>query len=125
MQLIPATARRFGVKNSFDSTDNVEGGVKYLKYLLDLYHGDYSRAVAAYNAGEGAVARYGGVPPYKETRDYVAQVARRLETERKTSVLKSKSEAAPAQPAADDSAETYNPVLASVSPDGRIYYRTP
>jgi soluble lytic murein transglycosylase-like protein len=121
MQLIPATARRFGVRDSFNSTENVEGGVKYLKYLLDLYHGDYSRAVAAYNAGERAVSRYGGVPPYKETQNYVAQVTRHLETERRSFVPK--PIAAAAAPDADP-AETYNPVIASVSPDGKIYYKT-
>jgi soluble lytic murein transglycosylase-like protein len=123
MQLIPSTARRFGVRNTFDSTQNVEGGVKYLKYLLDLFHGDYSRAVAAYNAGEGAVSRYGGVPPYKETQNYVAQVARHLETERRSFTRKAPATAAPSPDAG--SAETYNPVIASVSEDGKIYYRTP
>jgi soluble lytic murein transglycosylase-like protein len=125
MQLIPSTARRFGVKDSFDSTENVEGGVKYLKYLLDLYHGDYTRAVAAYNAGEGAVSRYGGVPPYKETRNYVATVAKKLESERRAFVPK--AVAAGDASAASDAGptETYNPVIASVSPDGKIYYRTP
>ena len=78
MQLIPSTAKRFGVKNSFDMQENVEGGTKYLKYLIGLFHGDYARAVAAYNAGEAAVTKYGGVPPYKETQSYVAQVAKRL-----------------------------------------------
>src|SRR5579871_6718809 len=74
MQLIPATARRFGVSDAFDPEDNIQGGARYLKYLLGLYHGDETLALAAYNAGEGAVARYGGVPPYAETRDYVAKV---------------------------------------------------
>ncbi len=122
MQLIPSTARRFGVKDSFNSQQNVEGGVKYLKYLIDLFHGDYSRAVAAYNAGEAAVAKYGGVPPYKETRNYVAQVARRLAVQRRSFIPVEKVEP-PA--AASVTAETYNPVIASVSADGRVYYRTP
>jgi soluble lytic murein transglycosylase-like protein len=76
MQLIPATARRYGVRNVFDARQNIEGGVKYLKYLLDLY-GDSRLALAAYNAGEGAVARFGDVPPYAETRNYVYEVGRR------------------------------------------------
>lgn len=76
MQLIPATARRYGVRNVFDAKENIEGGVKYLKYLLELY-GDSRLALAAYNAGEGAVARFGGVPPYAETRNYVYEVGRR------------------------------------------------
>jgi hypothetical protein len=78
MQLIPETARRFGVENSFDPVQNIQGGAKYLKYLLDLYKNDYPRALAAYNAGEKAVAKYGGVPPYPETQNYVAQVKKRL-----------------------------------------------
>ena len=78
MQLIPETARRFGVLDSFNPVENIQGGAKYLKYLLDLYEGDYPRALAAYNAGEKAVAKYGGVPPYAETQNYVAQVQKRL-----------------------------------------------
>lgn len=79
MQLMPETAKRFGVPDSFDPIENIQGGAKYLKYLLDLYHGDYPRALAAYNAGEKAVAKYGGIPPYAETQNYVAQVQRRIE----------------------------------------------
>ena len=79
MQLIPATARRFGVNDAFNPVQNIEGGAKYLRYLLDLYDGDYRLALAAYNAGEGAVARYGGVPPFAETRNYVSSVKRQLE----------------------------------------------
>jgi hypothetical protein len=74
MQLMPATARRFGVQNAFDPRDNIHGGVRYLRVLLDLFRGDVPLAVAAYNAGEGAVARYGGIPPYRETRDYVRKI---------------------------------------------------
>ncbi len=124
MQLIPSTARRFGVKDSFDARENVEGGVKYLKYLINLFHGDYAQAVAAYNAGEAAVTRYGGIPPYKETRNYVAEVARHLEVQRR-SYTAPVSPVDPAPVAAADSAETYNPVIASFSPDGRVSYRTP
>jgi soluble lytic murein transglycosylase-like protein len=78
MQLIPATARRFGVADAFDPVENIRGGAAYLKYLLDLYAGNYTLALAAYNAGEGAVARYGDVPPFQETRNYVKLVARQL-----------------------------------------------
>ena len=74
MQLIPETARRFGVSYAFNPVENIRGGAKYLKYLVDLYHGDYRLALAAYNAGEGAVAKHGGVPPYAETRKYVDSV---------------------------------------------------
>jgi soluble lytic murein transglycosylase-like protein len=73
MQLMPATAKRFGVSNAFDYGENVEGGVRYLRYLMDMFK-DETLAVAAYNAGEQAVIRYGGVPPYRETIDYVRSV---------------------------------------------------
>jgi soluble lytic murein transglycosylase-like protein len=78
MQLIPSTARRFGVSDAFDPVENIRGGAKYLKYLLDLYSGDYALTLAAYNAGEAAVARYGDVPPFPETRNYVRLVGARL-----------------------------------------------
>ena len=78
MQLIPATARRFGVSDAFDPADNIQGGARYLKYLLELYKGDEALALAAYNAGEGAVSRYGGVPPFPETQNYVAKVRQQL-----------------------------------------------
>ena len=74
MQLMPATAQRFGVKNSYDPQDNIRGGVQYLKFLLDLFQQDLKLAVAAYNAGEGAVQRYQGVPRYRETQNYVQKV---------------------------------------------------
>ena len=119
MQLEPATARRFGVSNSFDPEENVRGGVKYLKFLLDYYKGDYTKAVAAYNAGERAVDRYQGTPPYPETRNYVAQVSRNLKSARQQA---SKNTAGKVTP---DQAETYRPIQASVGSDGRIYYRTP
>jgi soluble lytic murein transglycosylase-like protein len=74
MQLIPSTAERFGVGNVFDPAQNIEGGTRYLRELLDLYHGDLKKSLAAYNAGEQAVARFGGVPAYPETRAYVRKV---------------------------------------------------
>jgi soluble lytic murein transglycosylase-like protein len=74
MQLIPHTATRFRVKNAFDARDNVRGGLAYLRWLLSYYRGDVALAAAAYNAGEGAVDRYRGVPPYPETRSYVQRV---------------------------------------------------
>jgi soluble lytic murein transglycosylase-like protein len=76
MQLHPDTARRFGVRNVFDPEENIGGGVQYLSWLIDHFQQDLEKAVAAYNAGEGAVNRYRGVPPYKETRAYVQKVSR-------------------------------------------------
>ena len=74
MQLMPETARQLGVKDVFDPAENVRGGVELLRELIDRYDGDRRLALAAYNAGEGAVERYGGVPPYPETRDYVSRI---------------------------------------------------
>lgn len=75
MQLMPATARRFGVSDSGDPAQNILGGATYLRWLLNRYRGDTNLAVAAYNAGEGAVDKYGGIPPYQETQQYVSRVA--------------------------------------------------
>ena len=74
MQLIPATADRFGVRDSFDIKQNINAGTKYLRFLLKRYDGDLRKATAGYNAGEGTVDRYNGIPPYKETRNYVKRV---------------------------------------------------
>ncbi|HEX2596473.1 MAG TPA: lytic transglycosylase domain-containing protein [Luteimonas sp.] len=75
MQLMPATARRFGVGNAFDAAQNIRGGVQYLAFLLKRFNGDLSLVAAGYNAGEGAVDKYKGVPPYSETQRYVQRVA--------------------------------------------------
>jgi soluble lytic murein transglycosylase-like protein len=74
MQLIPETAQRFGVANPFNPKENIEGGVSYLKHLLDLFRGDLFLSLAAYNAGEAAVQRFGGIPSFAETRNYVRKV---------------------------------------------------
>jgi soluble lytic murein transglycosylase-like protein len=74
MQLIPDTARRFGVRNLVDPAQNIRGGMSYLRWLLAYFEGDLTLALAAYNAGEGAVERYLGVPPFAETRNYVLKI---------------------------------------------------
>jgi soluble lytic murein transglycosylase-like protein len=119
MQLIPSTAKRFGVANSFDPKENIEGGVKYLKFLLDYYNQDISKAVAAYNAGEKAVDKFHGIPPYAETQNYVVQVTKNLNARR---AKPTKATAAPVQMASN---ETPHPIVASVGSDGRLYYSTP
>jgi soluble lytic murein transglycosylase-like protein len=129
MQLIPSTARRFGVSNVFDPADNIQGGARYLKYLLGMYNGDEVLALAAYNAGEAAVSRYGGVPPFPETQGYVARVRQRLagaatpqETGGGPSAVQSNE--ANAQENAPEAipAVAYNPIREVMDSSGRIYY---
>lgn len=79
MQLMPRTAASLGVEDAFDPAENLDGGVRHLGSLLARYGGDVERALAAYNAGEGAVARHGGIPPFAETREYVKRVLDRYE----------------------------------------------
>jgi soluble lytic murein transglycosylase-like protein len=127
MQLIPSTARRFGVSNAFDARENIQGGVRYLRFLLDYYKGDYPKAIAAYNAGEGAVDKYNGIPPYAETQNYVYRVAGNLKAARLAAVPPgaAKQTLAAVNAAVSESPETPRPIQASTGSDGRIYYRTP
>jgi soluble lytic murein transglycosylase-like protein len=74
MQLMPGTAGMYGVTNAFDPKQNIAAGAKHLKMLLDLFDGDFELAAAGYNAGENAVLRFGGIPPYAETQVYVERV---------------------------------------------------
>lgn len=85
LQLMPATAKRFGVVNVFDAAQNVEGGASYLRWLIDRFDGRIDLALAGYNAGEGAVDKYGGVPPYRETTGYVIKVLGRANETRQPS----------------------------------------
>ena len=78
MQLMPATARRFGVSNAFDPAENIHGGTRYLRWLLKTFDGNADLAVAAYNAGEGNVWKYKGVPPFRETVTYINRIARHI-----------------------------------------------
>jgi soluble lytic murein transglycosylase-like protein len=118
MQLMPATARRFGVRNSFNFAENIEGGVRYLRYLLTLFR-DEKLAVAAYNAGEGAVIRHGGVPPYAETRNYVRTVSRNYATGRQAAA------GAALSPEPVETAEpVYRPIEQVVDEQGNIFIRT-
>jgi len=121
MQLIPATARRFGVTDVFNPVQNIQGGAKYLRYLLDLYHNNFPLALAAYNAGEAAVARYGGVPPFAETRNYLVLVARRLAEAKKAEAANAAAAPAPV-PAVESKEAGPAHVVEIVQADGTVRY---
>jgi soluble lytic murein transglycosylase-like protein len=121
MQLEPETAKRFGGGDGFSAAQNVDAGVRYLKYLLDTYHGDHHLALAAYNAGEGAVGRWGGVPPYAETQRYVYEVGKKFGDAKEAR----KNDQAVAAEAPAKTSEGYNPILSFMDATGRIFYRTP
>jgi soluble lytic murein transglycosylase-like protein len=88
MQLMPETAKRFGVQNRFDIAQNIDGGVRYLKVLLDMFGGNVRLAVAAYNAGEHKVIKYGyQIPPYAETQDYVKKVIKNMGGKRVSNII--------------------------------------
>jgi soluble lytic murein transglycosylase-like protein len=122
MQLVPGTARRFGVGNIFNPLQNIEGGAKYLRYLLDLHDENYALALASYNAGEGAVAQYGGIPPYRETQNYVYLVWKRWsEAKREEEQRRLRATAEPVPPTGAAPPE-HNPIREVVDQDGRVMY---
>ena len=127
MQLMPGTARRFGVANSFDPRENIEGGVRYLKYLSELFPQDPRLALAAYNAGEGAVWKYNyQIPPYRETEQYVYKVARRYGQAKKAVEQTKAVETAVAAPKpVTPGAPVYAPVQYFVDGEGKLHMRTP
>jgi soluble lytic murein transglycosylase-like protein len=124
MQLVPETARRFGVRNVFNAVENIQGGAKYLRYLLDLFDGSYPLALAAYNAGEGAVAKYGGIPPYPETQNYVILVRRQLELAKKAAETKLALAVKPIPAATEVKPDGPAHIVEVVMPDGSVRYVT-
>ncbi|HMH51868.1 MAG TPA: lytic transglycosylase domain-containing protein [Candidatus Acidoferrum sp.] len=108
MQLMPGTASMLGVRNSFDPRENIDGGVRHLRGLIDRFGSDLKLALAAYNAGEQAVANHGGIPPFRETRDYVTRILG----------LFAPAPAVAASPAPEPPQYTYR----VESPDGTVTY---
>jgi len=130
MQLMPPTARMLGVNNSFDPAENIEAGVKYLKYLQTLYKDD-RLALAAYNAGPGAVDRFKQVPPYPETQKYVESVGKKYGEARNAAAQKAEKQAAesvavppPAQAPVQVEEEKHPKLEQFVDADGRLHLRT-
>jgi soluble lytic murein transglycosylase-like protein len=125
MQLMPATAVRFGVRNIFDPAQNVEGGARYVRFLLDRFGGDVRLALAGYNAGEGAVDKYQGVPPYRETQEYVRRIGERYVLMRNPEVARTAQTSTLAQAAAANNAAPVEPLYERSAyavrlPDGKL-----
>ncbi|MBZ5633364.1 MAG: lytic transglycosylase domain-containing protein [Acidobacteriia bacterium] len=120
MQLMPPTARDLGVNDSFDPRQNIEAGVRYLKYLQDLYKDD-RLALAAYNAGPGAVQKYKSIPPYPETQDYVNRVGQQYGAAKKATA---QHLAEPAVPPVGVMEETHPRLEPFVDAEGRLHLRT-
>jgi len=117
MQLMPSTAKGLGVQNSFDPRQNIEAGVRHLRQLTEQYGGDLRLALAAYNAGAGAVSRYNTIPPYPETLNYVYQVGKRYGDARRAA-LKSKAASKPAA-----AAEPPKKIVQYEDSEGRLHIR--
>jgi hypothetical protein len=127
MQLMPGTAARFGVTNMFDPQQNIEGGTRYLRFLLDAFQGDIALTLAGYNAGEGAVLKYGRrVPPYRETQEYVRRITERYALMRDPETARNARPASPTEVASVQSQPTVplniyeRNVFAVRLPDGRL-----
>jgi len=124
MQLIPPTASRFGVTNIWDPKQNIEGGARYMRFLLDLFSGDVRLALAGYNAGEGAVMKYGyQVPPYSETQEYVRRIGRRYSLIRdpQAAITLTRGQLAAVQQKAPTPLNVYErSVFMARLPDGRL-----
>ncbi len=127
MQLMPATAARFGVSNIYDARQNIDAGVKYMRWLLDTFNGDLNLALAGYNAGEGAVMKYGWqIPPYNETQEYVRRITNRYNSIRNPNYVRTVKKVSPSDVAKFEK-KTPAPLtvyeaspLAVRLPDGRI-----
>jgi len=115
MQLIPETGRRFGVRDFFDPRQNIEGGVRYLKFLLEKFNGNIELSLAAYNAGENVVARFGRVPPIQETQDYVRKIR---------AMYKQSSAAVAKENAPKLEASAVVPAPAETAPPPPVIYKT-
>ena len=129
MQLMPGTAARFGVRNIFDPEQNIEGGARYMRFLLDHFKGDVALALAGYNAGEGAVLKYGRrIPPYRETQDYVRRITQRYSRLTNGEMARTAHTLTPAQVVKVETVQEASPpaptyerkVFAIRLPDGRL-----
>ena len=127
MQLMPATARRFGVTQIYNPKQNIDAGVRYMRWLLDTFNGDVILALAGYNAGEGAVMKYGwNVPPYRETQEYVRRISARYNSISNPSIVRAIKKVTSEQASRLEKKETapltiYEPdALAIKTPDGRM-----